>query len=214
MEKGRRLSSHRESPGLFENGSPHPHGAPRGLLHFYALLSIARKPMRGYDLMKEIEIETEGAWRPGPGAVYPVLRKLVEQGYITAQRKVRGGPPQVLYEITPAGLENITNAKKMMKSSTERWSLMRRLFIDLMEPDDLVRFVLNSFELQIELLHTIVESDRSGLSDQDKLFILRQYRLNLERELTRAMASIKEIDGRTPSENAVTGRAVLEKRRA
>jgi hypothetical protein len=91
---------------------------------------------------------------------------------------------------------------------------MRQLFIDLMEPDDLVRFVLNSFELQIELVHMIVESDRSGLSDQDKLFILRQYRLNLERELTRAMASIKEIDGRTPSENAVTGRAALEKRRA
>ena len=154
--------------------------------------------------MKEIEIKTEGAWRPGPGAVYPVLRKLVKQGYITVQKKARGGPPHVLYEITPSGLENIANAKKMMKSSTERWNLMGRLFIDLMEPDDLVRFVLNSSELQIELVHTIVESDRSGLSDQDRLFILRQYRLNLERELARAMASIKEIDGRTLLGNAVT----------
>ncbi len=69
MEKGRQLSSHREGLGLFEDASPHPQGAPRGLLHFYALLSIARKPMRGYDIMKEIEIKTEGAWRPGPGAV-------------------------------------------------------------------------------------------------------------------------------------------------
>ncbi len=152
--------------------------------------------------------------RPGPGAVYPVLQKLVKQGYIKAKKKERGGPPHVLYEITPAGLENIANAKKMMKSSTERWSLMRQLFIDLMEPDDLVRFVLNSLELQIELVHTLVESDRSGLSDQDKLFILRQYRLNLERELTRAMASIKEIDGRTPSENTVHGGAALEERKA
>ena len=125
----------------------------------------------------------------------------MKQGYIKAKKKEKGGPPHVLYEITPAGLENIANAKKMMKSSTERWNLMRQLFIDLMEPDDLVRFVLNSLELQIELVHTLVESDRSGLSDQDKLFILRQYRLNLERELTRAMASIKEIEGRTPSEN-------------
>jgi len=206
------LSPGRESIGLFEKGSPYPHGAPRGLLHFYALLSIARKPMRGYDLMKEIEIKTEGAWRPGPGAVYPVLRKLANQGNITAKKKVGGGPHHVLYEITPVGLENIANAKKMMKSSTERWSLMRQLFIDLMEPDDLVRFVLNSLELQIELVHTLVESDRSGLSDQDKLFILRQYRLNLERELTRAVASIKQIDGRTRSENAVTKGAVLEER--
>lgn len=197
-----RSASHQRDLGLLEDGSPHPQGAPRGLLHFYALLSIARKPMRGYDLMKEIETKTEGAWRPGPGAVYPVLRKLVNQGYIAAQKKAKGGPPHVLYEITPAGLESITNAKKMMKSSTERWSLMSQLFIDLMEPDDLVRFVLNSLELQIGLVHMLVESDRSGLNDEDRLFILRQYRLNLERELTRATASIKEIDGRTPSENA------------
>lgn len=183
-------------------------------MHFYALLSIARKPMRGYDLIKEIEIKTEGAWRPGPGAVYPVLRKLVNQGYIAAQKRAKGGPPHVLYEITPAGLENIANAKKMMKSSTERWSLMGQLFIDLMEPDDLVRFTLNSLELQIELVHTLVDSGRSGLSDQDKLFVLRQYRLNLERELTRTMASIKEIEGRTPSESAAKSRAASGRRKA
>lgn len=193
-----------------EDGSPQPDGAPRGLLHFYALLSIARKPMRGYDLIKEIETKTEGAWRPGPGAVYPALRKLVNQGYITTQGKTKGGPPQVLYEITPAGLEKIANRRKMMKSSTERLTLMSQLFIDLMEPDDLVRFVLNSLELHIELVHMLVESGRSGLSDQDKLFTLRQYRLNLERELVKATASIKEIDGRIASENAATGRRAVK----
>ncbi|MGD1054835.1 MAG: PadR family transcriptional regulator [Nitrososphaerales archaeon] len=185
---------------MAENGSPHPQGAPRGLLHFYALLSIARTPMRGYDLMKDVEIKTEGAWHPGPGAVYPVLRKLAKQGYIEPRRGA-GGPTQIVYEITPAGLQNIANAKRMMKSSTERWTLMRSLFIDLMEPDDLVRFALSSFELQIELVRTLVESDRTGLSKEDKLFVLRQYRLNLERELTRAVGSIKALEGRTRSES-------------
>jgi DNA-binding PadR family transcriptional regulator len=169
--------------------------------------------MRGYDLIKEIETKTEGAWRPGPGAVYPVLRKLVNQGYIAAQKETKDGPPHILYEITPAGLENIANAKRMMKSSTERWTLMRQLFIDLMDPDDLVRFVLNSLELQIGLVHMLVESDRSSLSDEDRLFILRQYRLNLERELTRATASIKEIDDRIPSGHAAKGRAASKVRR-
>ncbi len=214
MEKGRRSSSRPEGLGLFGDASPHPQGAPRGLLHFYALLSIARKPMRGYDVMKEIEIKTEGAWRPGPGAVYPVLQKLAKQGYIAVQKRGKGSTPRVLYEITATGLENIANAKKMMKSSTERWSLMGRLFLDLMEPDDLVRFVLTSSELQIELVHMIVESGRSGLSDQDRLFILRKYRLNLERELTQATALIKEIDGRTPAGKAGTRGAELEEKRA
>jgi DNA-binding PadR family transcriptional regulator len=214
MGKTARLAPHQQDLGLLEDGSPHPHGAPRGLLHFYALLSIARKPMLGYDLMKEIEIKTEGAWRPGPGAVYPVLRKLVNQGYIAAQKRTKGGPPNVLYEITPAGLENIANAKEMMKSSAERWTLMRQLFIDLMEPDDLIRFVLNSLELQIGLVHMLAESDRSSLSDQDKLFILHQYRLNLERELTRATASIREIEALTPSKSATRGGAASKVRKA
>jgi len=196
----------------FENSQLH--GAPRGLLHFYSLLSLARKPMRGYDLMKEIETKTEGAWRPGPGAMYPVLRKLVSQGYIKSKKRAGGVPHHVLYEITPAGLENIANSKRMMKSSSERWSLMRQLFIDLMEPDDLVRFVLNSLEMQIELVHTLVESDKSTLSDQDKLFVLRQYRLNLERELTRANSSIKEIDGRVPTQKQVSARLSSRGKRA
>ena len=207
MEKERRPSLAGEDKELIGNAGLRPHGAPRGLLHFYALLSIARKPMRGYDLMKEIEIKTEGAWRPGPGAVYPVLQKLAKQGYIAVRKKSGGKPTHVVYQITSAGLRDIANAKKMMRSSTERLALMSSLFVDLMEPDDLVRFILNSFELQTELLHMIIESDKSGLSSQDKLFVLRQYRLNLERELSRAIASIKKVEGRTHSENTAAGQA-------
>jgi len=214
MKRGRQSQSQREGQGPCEGASPHPRVVPRGLLHFYALLSIARKPMRGYDLMKEIETKTEGAWHPGPGAVYPVLQKLAKQGFIKAQKNGRGGPPHVLYEATPAGLENIANAKRMMKSSTERLNLMGRLFIDLMEPDDLVRFVLSSSEMQTELVLMIVESDRSGLSDQDRMFVLRQYRLNLERELAHAAALINEIDGRTASKKAVARGAASGERRA
>jgi DNA-binding PadR family transcriptional regulator len=173
-----------------------PQGAPRGLLHFYALLSIARKPMRGYDLIREIEVKTDGAWRPGPGAVYPVLQKLVKQRLVSVKKKPGDGSTQVLYEITPGGLDYIAASKKTMRTSTERMSLMSSLFVDLMESDDLVRFVLNSFDLQAQLLRMIVESDKSNLSDQDKLFVLRQYKLNLERELSRALASLKRLEGK------------------
>jgi hypothetical protein len=68
--------------------------------------------------------------------------------------------------------------------------------------------------MQIELVHTLVESEKSTLSEQDKLFILRQYRLNLERELTQAAALIRKIDGRTPSESAAAGGAAPEAKKA
>jgi len=182
-----------------------PQGAPRGLLHFYALLSIARKPMRGYDLIREIEVKTDGAWRPGPGAVYPVLQKLVRHGLVSVKKRSEDGPTQILYEITPAGIAYIADSKKTMRTSTERMSLMSSLFVDLMEPDDLVRFVLSSFDLQTQLLRTIVESDKSNLSVQDKLFVLRQYRLNLERELSRTLALLRGSEGKTGIRAIATG---------
>lgn len=189
----------RSKTSSFETGAPsdgqfRSHVAPRGFLHFYALLSIAKKPMRGYDLMKEVEFKTDGTWRPGPGAVYPVLRKLTREGYIAARKKSGGGPAQVLYEITPVGRRGVAEAKRAMSSSSQRLRTMSSLFLDLMEPDDLVRFVLNSFELQTGLVRAIVESEKSGLGDEDKLFVLRQYRLNLERELGRAIRLIEQMD--------------------
>ncbi len=200
--KGRRVEDFHEE----RLGGLRPHNAPRGLLHFYALLSIARKPMTGYDLIKEVEDKTEGAWRPGPGAVYPVLQKLGKAGYISPKKKSGAGPTQVQYEITPAGLKNIALAKKAMGSSTERLSMMSSLFLDLMEPDDLVRFALNSFELQAGLVRTIVESEKGGLTSEDRLFVLRQYRLNLERELGRAADSIKRLEAGSKSQKGVQGR--------
>jgi DNA-binding PadR family transcriptional regulator len=190
-----------------------PQSAPRGLLHFYALMSISRKPMRGYDLIREIEVKTEGAWRPGPGAVYPVLQKLVSQGYVSVKKRSKAGPNQILYEITPAGLRHIADAKKTMRISTERMSLMSSLFLDLMESDDLVRFVLNSFDLQGQLVRMVVESTRGKLSDQDKLFVLRQYRLNLERELSRLSTLLGELESGTNEVGAVTKAGVKKGRR-
>jgi len=175
-----------------EEPSPRYHVAPRGLLGFYALLSIGKKPMSGYDLIREIEEKTERAWRPGPGSVYPVLRKLVKQGYIAVQKRSGRGPTEVLYEVTPAGLRSIAKAKKAMGLSGSRLRMVSSLFVDLMEPDDLIRFASNSFELQTDLMRTL-ESERSGLGGQDKLFVLRQYRLNLERELARVDESLMHM---------------------
>ena len=183
----------------------HPHSAPRGLLEVYSLLSIARGPMRGYDLIKEIEMKTDGAWRPGPGAVYPLLRKLAKQGDLTSRKSEEFGPSQVIYEITSQGLRRISAAKKVMKSYPARWKMVSSLFLDLLEPDDLVKLVLSLFEFQTEILRTILDSSRAGR--EDKVFALRQYRLNLERELARADTSIRMLGERLPQESAASGTA-------
>lgn len=183
------------------------HVAPRGLLHIYALLSIANKPVRGYDLMKEIEYRTEGAWRPGLGALYPVLRKLAKQRFIQPHRTARAATSQVMYEITPVGLRNLEDAKKAMGSSGERMGMMRSLFVDPVEAEGPVRYALNPFGSRRAVARVIVESERSALTNEDRLFVLRQYKLELERELSWVAQSIGRLQEVSRPERAAAKRS-------
>jgi DNA-binding PadR family transcriptional regulator len=65
-----------------------PRGAGRGRAHrgdvrTALLLLLAEQPMHGYQLMQAITDRTSGAWRPSPGAIYPTLSQLEDEGLIT-----------------------------------------------------------------------------------------------------------------------------------
>jgi DNA-binding PadR family transcriptional regulator len=64
----------------------HSDRASRGDVRAAVLLLLAESPMHGYQLMQEIEQRTEGAWRPSPGAVYPTLALLEDEGYLEITR--------------------------------------------------------------------------------------------------------------------------------
>jgi DNA-binding PadR family transcriptional regulator len=61
---------------------------------------LAERPRHGYDLIKEIENLTGGAYAPSAGVVYPTLTLFEELGYA---RVVEPGQPKKLYELTPEG---------------------------------------------------------------------------------------------------------------
>src|SRR6266699_3441405 len=61
------------------------HSAPKGLLRYYILHKIAQRPIHGYEIIQDIDSKTEGAWRPGAGSLYPILKKLVTEGLIKAE---------------------------------------------------------------------------------------------------------------------------------
>ena len=42
--------------------------------------------MHGYQLMQAISDRTHGAWRPSPGAVYPTIDQLEDEGLATIQQ--------------------------------------------------------------------------------------------------------------------------------
>jgi DNA-binding PadR family transcriptional regulator len=82
------------SPGGWWPGPPGPPGpagtsrgpkAGRGDVRAAILAVLREGPHNGYQIMSEIEERSGGAWRPSPGAVYPALSQLADEGLITGE---------------------------------------------------------------------------------------------------------------------------------
>jgi DNA-binding PadR family transcriptional regulator len=67
-------------------------------LVFLALIEV--EPRHGYDLIREVETRSNGAYAPSPGIVYPTLALLEETGQIEA-RAAEGAKKQ--FALTDAG---------------------------------------------------------------------------------------------------------------
>lgn len=73
--------------------------ARRGDVRGAVLRLLAEQPRNGYGLMQELEDRTSGLWRPSPGAMYPALNLLEDEGLITTT-EVDG---KKAYALTDAG---------------------------------------------------------------------------------------------------------------
>ena len=71
-----------------------------GDLRFVVLALIEEQPRHGYELIKELEERSGGAYRPSPGVVYPTLSLLEDEGFV---RQAGGDTGRKLYEITDEG---------------------------------------------------------------------------------------------------------------
>src|SRR5438552_17231275 len=103
-----------------------PQAVPRGILRLYILSMLSRHPETGYSMMRIIEDKTEGAWRPGPGTVYPLLRSLVKEGLLEKTDSPEGGPT-VKYSVTKKGKQELEEMQRALASAGKRERVMIRL---------------------------------------------------------------------------------------
>jgi DNA-binding PadR family transcriptional regulator len=102
-------------------GPPGPPGPPRGQKAGRgdvraAILALLREgPRNGYQIMSEIEERTAGAWRPSPGAVYPALSQLADEGLI-AGAESNG---RRTFSLTDAGREYVEQNPEMARGAWE-----------------------------------------------------------------------------------------------
>ncbi len=73
----------------------------RGDVRAAVLALLAEQPMHGYQIIREIEERSDGAWKPSAGSVYPTLQLLTDEGLVAAEES--GG--RKTYSLTATGRE-------------------------------------------------------------------------------------------------------------
>jgi DNA-binding PadR family transcriptional regulator len=102
-------------------GPPGPPGAARGPkagrgdVRAAILALLQEGPRTGYQIMSEIEERSSGAWRPSPGAVYPALSQLADEGLIVGEES--GG--RRAFSLTEAGREYVEQHPEMARGAWE-----------------------------------------------------------------------------------------------
>ena len=86
-------------PG-FRFGGPRGRRARKGDVRAAILSQLDRSNANGYALIQAIADQSNGAWKPSPGSVYPTLAQLVDEGLIIPVDTVA---PRSDYRLTEAG---------------------------------------------------------------------------------------------------------------
>lgn len=73
----------------------------RGQIRTALLALLEDEPMHGYEMIRQIDERSGGRWKPSPGAVYPTLQQMTDEGLVTV---VEDGGKRV-FSLTEEGRE-------------------------------------------------------------------------------------------------------------
>ncbi|UVI30990.1 PadR family transcriptional regulator [Paenibacillus spongiae] len=140
----------------------------------YALLELLlQENMHGYQMMKALEEQSGGTYKPSAGSIYPTLQMLRDQGFVTAS-KVEG---KKVFRITDEGrtylLEEKENEEKTDAGEQGNERDDQRFADEEEGRPEGVRRNRRLTPKGKELLHLLKAAERAALVDPDKAEALR-----------------------------------------
>ena len=110
--------------------------APLAPVELYLLLALTEGASYGYNIMKRIETQSGGAVRPDIGALYRVVARLADQGFVAEAEAPPNAPDthpgrtRRYYRITPSGRKalraELVRLRSVVDLATERDLLPER----------------------------------------------------------------------------------------
>ena len=88
-------------------------GIKRGTAELAVLSVLQEGPLHGYELARRIEQQTNGALRFTLAALYPMLYRMEQQGWIRGSWETSAnGRRRRCYRLTPAGKKKLTPLRR------------------------------------------------------------------------------------------------------
>lgn len=89
----------------------------RGDFRYLILEALKNRPMHGYELMKVLKEKCSGFYIPSPGAIYPTLQMLEDQGFV----KVVSEEGKRVFAVTDEGLKFLEERRGEAKAAFKKY---------------------------------------------------------------------------------------------
>lgn len=96
-------------------GFGRPRKAKRGDVRAAILALLDEEPRNGYQIIQEIAERSQGGWKPSPGAVYPALQQLTDEGLVRADET----DGRKTFQLTEAGRAYIEEHRDEVRAPWE-----------------------------------------------------------------------------------------------
>lgn len=156
----------------------HPQSVPRGFLRLYILTLLDRGSETGYSIIQTIDTKTEGAWKPGPGTIYPLMKSLVSDGLAKVSHETKGSKTKA-YQITNKGHRELDKMRGIMTGMGGRERILGRLFSDLIPASSFVPTMVTRFREGMELFRKKI----SEIPEPEKDLYMKDLRLHLDSQI-------------------------------
>ncbi|MHB9090929.1 MAG: PadR family transcriptional regulator [Chloroflexota bacterium] len=107
-----------------------------GLLALYVLQLLKEQPRHGNDIMRQIEQRTMGSWASNPGAIYPLLSSMEENGLVRSGWEDPDKRTRRVYQLTDEGMRELERLRRVLRPRVmEAIEVLHVLYDDLYGED-------------------------------------------------------------------------------
>lgn len=138
---------------------------PRGFSRYYILELLKKKPHTGKEIIDNAIKESEGAWKPSPGLIYPLLGRLLDDGLIDETKDGK-------YQITKKGKATAEDVEKINDAVKKQLEVLFRL-------GNVGKFVAMDILEKVTTMGSILSSNVSNMTREET----ERYRKFLKSEL-------------------------------